>query len=64
MGINFLLYRKKIATFFMIIVGLFTLINLYIQISKYYFHSRSEWMVIFNLDREMNFPTLFASLLS
>lgn len=63
MQIDFLLYRNKITTFLMIIVGFFTLMNLYIQITKYYFHTRSEWIVIFNLDREMNFPTLFATFL-
>ncbi|WP_066120722.1 hypothetical protein [Geminocystis sp. NIES-3709] len=44
----------------MIIVVFFALMNLYIQISKYHFDIRSEWMVVFNLDREMNFPTLYS----
>ncbi|MBP0023010.1 MAG: hypothetical protein J7540_03285 [Roseofilum sp. SID2] len=42
---------------------LFSLVNLIIQLAKYGFNYRQEWMVIFNMDREMNFPTLYTVLL-
>ena len=50
---------KSITVFFF----LFSLVNLVIQFAKYGFNYRQEWMVIFNMDREMNFPTLYAVLL-
>ena len=50
----------KILTSVFVILSI---LNLIIQIAKYGFHYRQEWMVIFNMDREMNFPTLYTVIL-
>ncbi len=50
----------KILTSVLIILSI---LNLMIQIAKYGFHYRQEWMFIFNLDREVNFPTLYTVIL-
>ncbi len=44
-------------------VMIFTLISTGIQISKYVYGYRSEWMDTFNLDREMNLPTWYSALM-
>ena len=44
-------------------VIIFTIISTGIQISKYVFQHREEWMDMFNLDREMNFPTWYMALM-
>jgi hypothetical protein len=43
------------------IVILLSLFSIAIQISKYVFNYRSDWMNTFNLDREMNFPSWFST---
>lgn len=40
-----------------------TIISTAIQISKYVFDYRQEWMDTFNLDREMNLPTWYTALM-
>lgn len=63
MKIQYFVTKKKINIFLLTVFCILSIVNLYIQISKYYFHHREEWMVMFNLDREMNFPTLYATIL-
>ncbi|MGH2412354.1 MAG: hypothetical protein ACRDEA_01385 [Microcystaceae cyanobacterium] len=38
-------------------------ISIAIQIAKYVFNYRADWMTMFNLDREMNFPTWYSTLM-
>lgn len=44
-------------------VLILTMISIAIQIAKYVFDYRSDWMATFNLDREMNFPTWYSALM-
>lgn len=44
-------------------VLILTAISIAIQIAKYVFDYRSDWMATFNLDREMNFPTWYSALM-
>ena len=50
---------KKLSILFIIL----SILNLMVQISKYVFHYREQWMFIFNMDREVNFPTLYTVML-
>ena len=52
-------FIKKIGYVFIVL----SIFNLIIQIAKYGFHYRQEWMFIVNMDREMNFPTLYSVIL-
>ncbi|BAZ44926.1 hypothetical protein NIES4102_19430 [Chondrocystis sp. NIES-4102] len=38
-------------------------ISIVIQICKYVYDYRSDWMDLFNLDRELNFPTWYSTLM-
>ena len=40
-----------------------TAINILIVVAMFSFNLRKEWFLLFNMDKEMNIPTLFASLL-
>ncbi len=51
----------KIIRYLMIGVVFFTLVSTGIQICKYVFDYRDEWMDLFNLDRELNFPTWYSA---
>ena len=44
-------------------VVFFTVVSTGIQICKYVFDYRDEWMDLFNLDRELNFPTWYSALM-
>lgn len=44
-------------------VMIFAVISTKIQISKYVYGYRSDWMDTFNLDREMNLPTWYSALM-
>ena len=50
----------KILTSVFVILSI---LNLIIQIAKYGFNYREDWMYIFNLDKEYNFPTLYTVIL-
>jgi hypothetical protein len=47
----------------MIGVIFFTIIGVGIQIAKYVFNYQDEWLDLFNVDRELNFPTWFSALM-
>lgn len=47
----------------MIGVIFFTIIGVGIQISKYVFNYQDEWLDLFNVDRELNFPTWYSALM-
>jgi hypothetical protein len=50
---------RTLAIRLTVIALVLTLISIGIQVSKYVFSYRSEWMDMWNLDREMNVPTWF-----
>jgi uncharacterized Tic20 family protein len=41
----------------------FTLVGVGIQIGKYVFNYEDEWLNLFNVDRELNFPTWYSALM-
>ena len=54
---------RTIVKYLTIGVIILTLISLPIQIAKYVFDYRADWMTMFNLDREMNLPTWYTGLM-
>ena len=46
-----------------IVFVILSILNLMVQLSKYAFGYREQWMFIFNMDREVNFPTLYTVLI-
>ena len=62
MQIKIAVSPRKIIKYLAIAVTFFTVISTGIQISKYVFNYREDWMDLFNLDRELNFPTWYSAL--
>ena len=62
MQIKIAVSPRKIIKYLAIAVIFFTVISTGIQISKYVFNYREDWMDLFNLDRELNFPTWYSAL--
>jgi hypothetical protein len=62
MQIKIAVSPRKIIKYLAIAVIFFTTISTGIQISKYVFNYREDWMDLFNLDRELNFPTWYSAL--
>lgn len=62
MQIKIAVSPRKIIKCLAIAVIFFTIISTGIQISKYVFNYREDWMDLFNLDRELNFPTWYSAL--
>ncbi|MEM8717963.1 MAG: hypothetical protein AAGE84_01465 [Cyanobacteria bacterium P01_G01_bin.39] len=54
---------RKIVKYLVIGIIFFAVVSTGIQISKYVFDYRDEWMKLFNLDRELNFPTWYSALM-
>ncbi|MBE9047050.1 hypothetical protein IQ255_22065 [Pleurocapsales cyanobacterium LEGE 10410] len=54
---------RTVVKYLLIGVVFFTLISTAIQICKYVFDYRDEWMDLFNLDRELNLPTWYSALM-
>ena len=54
---------RKIVTYLLIGTMFFAVVSIGIQISKYGFGYREDWMKLFNLDRELNFPTWYSALM-
>ncbi len=52
-----------IAKRLILLVLLLAVLSIAVQISKYVFDYRSDWMNAINLDREMNFPSWFSTLM-
>ena len=40
-----------------------SILNLFVQIAKYGYDYREDWMYVFNIDEEYNFPTLYSVVL-
>lgn len=56
-------FPRIIARYLMIGVIFFTIIGAVIQICKYVFNYQDEWLDLFNVDRELNFPTWYSALM-
>ncbi|MGL5808055.1 MAG: hypothetical protein ACRC2R_20565 [Xenococcaceae cyanobacterium] len=52
-----------IAKRLLLLVLLLAVLSIAVQMSKYVFNYRSDWMNAINLDREMNFPSWFSTLM-
>lgn len=63
MQIKISISPRTIVKYLLIGVIFFTLVSTGIQICKYVFDYRDEWMKLFNLDRELNFPTWYSALM-
>ena len=62
MQIKIAVSPRRIVKYLAIVALSFTLISTGIQIGKYVFNYREDWMDLFNLDRELNFPTWYSAL--
>ena len=63
MRIEIAVSPRTIVKYLTIGVIFFTSIGTAIQICKYVFNYKDEWMNLFNLDRELNFPTWYSALM-
>ncbi len=62
MQLKIVLSPRKIIRYLIAIAIFFTIVSIGIQISKYSYGYREDWMNLFNLDRELNFPTWYSAL--
>ena len=63
MQIKIAVSSRTVIQYLVAAVIFFTVVSTGIQISKYVFDYRDEWMDLFNLDRELNFPTWYSALM-
>ena len=63
LNIKSTVYTRKIIKYLTIVAIFFALVSLGIQIAKYGYSYRADWMKLFNLDRELNFPTWYSALM-
>lgn len=63
LNLRLTVYTHKIIKYLTIVAIVFALVSLGIQISKYGYGYRADWMKLFNLDRELNFPTWYSALM-
>ena len=61
MQIKISISPRAIIKYLVIGVIFFTVVSTGIQICKYVFDYRDDWMKLFNLDREMNLPTWYSA---
>ena len=61
MHIKIALYLGKVVKYLVIAMVFFAIVSTGVQISKYVFDFHSEWLDLFNLDRELNFPTWYSA---
>ncbi len=61
MQIKLSLSPGAVVRYLMIAVVFFTVVSTGIQIAKYVFDYRQDWMSLWNLDRELNFPSWFST---
>ncbi len=62
MQLKISLSPRKIIGYLIAVVIFFTIVSTGIQVCKYVFEYRADWMKLFNLDREFNFPTWYSTL--
>lgn len=63
MQLKISLSPQSIIRYLIVGVIFFTVVSTAIQISKYSYGYRADWMKLFNLDRELNFPTWYSALM-
>ncbi|MEL6439211.1 MAG: hypothetical protein AAFQ80_08180 [Cyanobacteria bacterium J06621_8] len=63
MQIRIKVYPRTIVRYLVIIIIFFAVVSTGIQICKYVFDYRDDWMKVFNLDRELNLPTWYSALM-
>ncbi|NJR47605.1 MAG: hypothetical protein HC775_18750 [Hyellaceae cyanobacterium CSU_1_1] len=63
MQIKITAFPRMIVKPLMIGVIFFTIVGVAIQIGKYVFNYQDEWLDLFNVDRELNFPTWYSALM-
>jgi hypothetical protein len=63
MQIKIAVSPRKIVRFLMAGVIFFTLMSGGIQIGKYVFNYQDDWLDLFNVDLELNFPTWYSALM-
>ena len=63
MQIKIAIAPRNIVKYLAVGVVFFTIVSTGIQICKYVFDYRDDWMDLFNLDRELNFPTWYSALM-
>ena len=61
MQIKIALCSGKVVKYLVIGMVFFAIVSTGVQISKYVFDFHSEWLDLFNLDRELNFPTWYSA---
>lgn len=63
MQIRVKVYPRKVVRYLIMGIIFFTVVSTGIQICKYVFDYRDEWMQLLNMDRELNFPTWYSALM-
>jgi hypothetical protein len=63
MQLSFSVSPKSMAIKLTCGVLILTVPSIIVQILKYSYNQRSDWMDMFNLDRELNFPTWYSALM-
>ncbi len=61
MQIKIAVSPRTVVRYLVMVVIFFFLVSTGIQICKYVFDYRDDWMKLFNLDRELNFPTWYSA---
>ena len=62
MQLKISLFPRKIINYLTIAVVFFISVSVGIQICKYGYGYRADWMKLLNVDRELNFPTWYSAL--
>ena len=63
MQIKIAVSPRQIIKFLLIVAIFFTVVSAVIQVSQYVFDYKDDWMKLFNVDRELNFPTWYSALM-
>ena len=61
MQIKIALCVEKVVKYLVISMVFFAIVSTGIQLAKYVFNFDSEWLDLFNLDRELNLPTWYSA---
>lgn len=61
MQIKILVDSRTVIKYLIMVTLFFAIVSTGIQICKYVFDYRDDWMSLFNLDRELNFPTWYSA---
>ncbi len=61
MQIKMAIAPRTVVKYLVMVMIFFAIISTGIQICKYVFNYRDDWMKLFNLDRELNFPTWYSA---